>query len=312
MKKILLFVFLCVSLTVSAKIVDRIAAVVNQEVITQSDVDRAMAMMIAAAKKKPSAEESNRLYADVLQNLIDQKILEIEIAKSEIEVTPTELSGSIAGVLQNNQMTLEQLQAELAERGSSFASFKEELKKQIQQSKFIQQQVSPSVQVTEQDVEKYRRTHRLSVDQEQTAEVAVVFLPISTNASSKERKEKVLTARRLAEEIRRTGFLETLTEQVKKEGGSLQEQQKRAIADLPAALIQTVRNMQIGATTDPIADSSGVYIVKLFERSIGATKGEAAWSDDQIYQRLYNERMQEAIQGYLLRLRRKAFVDIRP
>lgn len=147
-----------------AKIVEKAVAVVNSDVITLYDLDRAMAPMLAEGQHRPP-EELAALRKQVLENLVHQKLLEQEIAKSDIEVADADLQRAIAGILQKNAITVELLRQELSTKGISFESYKEQIRTQVRQAKFIQQNLASQVQITSQDVQNYRRQHNISAEQ---------------------------------------------------------------------------------------------------------------------------------------------------
>lgn len=149
-----------------AKVVEKVVAVVNQEVITRYDLDRAMAPMLAEGQQATrSPEDLAALRRQVLENLVHQKLLEQEIIKSDIEVTDSDLQRAIAGILQKNGITVELLREELSAKGISFESYKEQIRTQVRQAKFIQQNLASQVQITSQDVQNYRRQHNLPPEQ---------------------------------------------------------------------------------------------------------------------------------------------------
>lgn len=136
-----------VTAPLQARQVDRVVAVVNSEAVTRYELDRAAAVN----KKLPPPQ--------VLENLIHQKLLEQEIEKSKMEVSDDELARGVANVLAQNGATIEALQMELSAKGISFDSFKDQLRREIRQGKFIQQTVGANVQISDRDVEFYKNDH---------------------------------------------------------------------------------------------------------------------------------------------------------
>lgn len=297
MKKtlILLLVFSC---SVGAKIVDRVVAVVNDDVITDYELQQSVGLFSTGQKETVAPRK-------VLDNLVDQKLLEKEIRQAKVEVTNADLSNAIANVLQKNRMTLEQLQQELMKKGASFADFKKQLSKQVEQGKFIQQTIAPLVQVTSQDIESYRRHHRVALNPENKARLTWILFPLAPNLSEKERQEVVLEARDASDQARKGGELQVLAETVKV---SFQPEEIFSFAALPDVVVQTVQRMDVSAISDPIIAPQAVYVVKLLERF---TPTAAAMDDNAIWQTLYNQRFDQEIAKYMRRLRQKSYVDIR-
>lgn len=284
-----------------AEIVEKAIAVVNDDVITLYDLDRAMAPL--AAQKK----EAEGLRRQVLVNLVHQKLLEQEVVKAEIEVTDQDLQRAIAGILQQNRITIEELQRELAAKGISFEAYKEQITLQIQQAKFIQQNLSPQVQVTQQDIQNYRRQHQWGEAAKQRVKMAWIFLAWEGEASDREKAGQMESARQLAEQWREG---ENLQKIFKKYG---QTERTLWTDELTQELREAVQNMEPGSIGDPVTTPQGVYVMQLNERLEAAAARENLEnrSDEDIYQLLFNERLDQEIHNYILRLRRKAFVEIR-
>lgn len=297
-----------------AKVIDRVVAVVNNDVVTEYDLDQTMASRLAEVRRSPNPDLTvQAVRRQVLDELVSQRLLQQEIEKADIEVTDEDLAGAIANVLQKNQINIEILRAELAAKGISFEAYKEQLKEQIRQAKFIQQNVSSNVQVTDQDVQNYRSGQIGFADLSATAHVAAIYLPLEPDASSKNIRNRVYKGRKLADRARRGEDFAKLANDYSEGaeaslGGDLGT---KSLADLPSPVAMVVRKMEAGAVSDPIVASQGIYIVKLFEKSVQSDKDPKAQDENNIRSTIYNDRVEEEINNYVLRLRKKAYIDIR-
>src|SRR3989338_289931 len=150
-----LFLFMSTSL-MADKTVDKIVAIVNQDVITLYDLDRAMAPMLAEIRKAPNFDAAySEAKQKTLEQLIDDALLKQEIDKAKIEVDENELARAIAGVLAQNRITIDMLRSELASKGISFESYKKQLADQIRRMKFIQQNVSAALHISEEEIDSF-------------------------------------------------------------------------------------------------------------------------------------------------------------
>lgn len=287
---------------VGAEIVEKTVAVVNNDVITLYDLDRAMAPVLAEGKRLGKPEgELKALRQKILEELIHQKLFEQEIKKSEIEVTSADLTRAIGGVLQKNQITIDMLKDELAGKGISFEAYKDQLQSQIRQYKFIQQNLSPKVQVTEQDIQNFRKKSQSGEEGDVSVKLAWVYLPVEPKASAKDRRKLVHKGTEMAE----------LARKGEKPEGLLEEKVLK-LKELPREVALVARKMEAGAISDPIETPTGVYVIQLLEKIPTATSvnGEGI-GDEEIWQRLFNERLEREIQNYVRGLRRKAYVEVK-
>lgn len=311
--KIVLALILFVT-TAYAKVVDRIVVVVNNDVITLYDLDRAMAPRLSQMRHTETPGLAlPALRQQVLEDLINQKLLDQEIAKADIEVTDEDLARAIAGVLQQNKINIEILRAELAAKGIAFEDYKEQLKKQVQQVKFMQQNLGSKVQVSSQDVQKYRQSLISQNDSNATVHLAWVFLPLKANSSNKEVTDVVRKARKITDRARRGGDFAKLAQDYSKDpaakqGGDLGE---KLLSELPPLVAHSVRAMEEGSTSDPVVTPQGVYVVKLIKKSFTSANVEEIQNEDHLRQTIYSDLMEQELKDYVSRLRRKAYIDIR-
>lgn len=280
---------------VSAKVVNKVVAVVNSDVITEYDLDRAMASHVSDKSRRRG----------VLEDLINQKLLKQEIDKAKIEVTDDELAYAVATVLERNRINIEILRAELASKGVPFEAYKEQLKEQVRQNKFIQQNVVSGVSVKEEDVMAYKFERVEPVYPAGTVRLGWVFYPLDEEPSDKEIKKTVLKGRKVADKARRKGA------DFKKIAKEMADLGEKTLAELPPTVASFVRQMQAGEVSGPIVTPQGVYVVKLYERSLESVSDKEKVDDLKIRQTIYNNRVEQAIDDYLMKIRRKAFIDIR-
>lgn len=298
-----------------AKTVDRIVAVVNNDVITELELDRAVSMRRSQMKQSTNVELAlKQLRQQTLNDMINQKVLENELEKSDLQVTDDELARTIANVLQKNGINIEILRAELAAKGISFEEYKEELKGQIKQMKFIQQQVAANIQVTDQDVQKYKANLKKAKpeDQNTVVHLAVIIKKVDEDISPDNIREEVRKWRKITDKARKgEDFAKLAVEYSEgpeaKEGG---DWGSKNLNELPSPMSSLVRKMKVGSVSDPILMPDGIYIVKILEKSV---QDEVAQSqdDEALRQRIHDERMDHEFNSYTQKLRRKAYIDIR-
>lgn len=128
-------------------------AIVNGEVITQSDIDQRLAFLAIANGGTIPPEQIEALRQQVLRNLIDET-LQIQAAKAEdIEVTDSEVDRTIARVASENNQTPEQLAEVLKAHGSSIKSLRRQVRGEIAWSRLQQRRIESTVSVGDDEVQ---------------------------------------------------------------------------------------------------------------------------------------------------------------
>ena len=153
-----LFAFFALGLLVvgrssTAEIVDRVVAVVANEVITLSDVKHYSAQR-SANVRLGGMEASGSAQKDPLEALIREKLLNSEMQRLGIVITEEDINGAVQDVLTRNKVPLDVLKAELSRKGMSFEQYRKNLSDQIRQMKFLSQAIFPRIKLTEEEINR--------------------------------------------------------------------------------------------------------------------------------------------------------------
>ncbi len=203
---------LCISLILigvqvaSAEVVDRIVAVVNNEIITLLQLNKATKpykLNIEASQK--SIEEKKqlvkRLEKEVLQQLIDRSLTTQEAVKFNIDVTEKEVDSAIDNFMKTNKMDLEGLERALAADGLLLKDYRVKMKGEILQSRLISRAVRSKVIITDTDIKTYYDTHLESFIGVKKYYLRNIFMDSETDLAALEKKMgKDLSFAQLAKE----------------------------------------------------------------------------------------------------------------
>ena len=139
-----------------AETVSRVAAVVNKEIITTFQLDKAVAAERKANQMEDLSEESlKRLQSQILERMIDEKLLAQRIIELGLTVDERELESAIVDVQKQNNLTREQLINALNDQGMDFPTYRENLKQEITRYKLIGREVNSQVEVTNKQIRDY-------------------------------------------------------------------------------------------------------------------------------------------------------------
>lgn len=128
-------------------------AIVNGEVITDTDIDHRLNLVVAANGGKVSDEEKPRLRLQVLRNLIDEKLQVQEAASNDIKVSEEEVDRSYSRVAQNFKKSATGFEQFLRDAGSSPASIKAQIKGELAWNRVLRRKVEPLVNVGDDEVQ---------------------------------------------------------------------------------------------------------------------------------------------------------------
>ena len=133
--------------------VRRATAQVNGEIITGTDMDHRLALIVAANENKLPPEELARFRAQILTNLIDETLQIQEAAANKIEVTDAEVDQYFDRVAQQNfKRPANQVEKYLTSIGASVATLKRQIKGELSWSRLLSRNVRPSANVSDDEV----------------------------------------------------------------------------------------------------------------------------------------------------------------
>jgi peptidyl-prolyl cis-trans isomerase SurA len=131
----------------------RATAQVNGEIITGTDIDHRLALIVAANDNKLPPEELARFRAQILTNLIDETLQIQEAAANEIEVTEAEVNQYFDRVAQQNfNRPANEVDKYLTSIGASIATLKRQIKGELSWSRLLSRNVRPSANVSDDEV----------------------------------------------------------------------------------------------------------------------------------------------------------------
>jgi len=295
-----------------AATVDRIAAIVNGEIITASDLQSAAARArIGLLTLAPDGSASRRPISEqeVLGELIDQK-LQLQLARKKgITVEPDELEKAVEDVKQKNGLTTDAaLQKALQEEHSSLDQYKNGLKDQILILKLVNREVRSGVILSDQDIRAYYEEHPERFRTSPQYHLHQIFIPLS--------KSDPLTfdqnVQNATDQLKNGADFQTLVKQYS-EGSNTNSDgdlgNLKADQMLPEVR-QAIEQLKPGEVSAPIKTEVGAHIFRLDEivppkvRPIEEVKPE-------IQELLFQERSAEIYEKWLKDLRAGAQVDIK-
>lgn len=295
-----------------AKQISGIAAIVNDEVITSTDVDREYALMQKEAEKLPASEKMG-LKSAALNRLVDKKLVEQKIRELDIKVSDEDVRLAIEDVKKQNNLTQEALEQALATQGLTFAQYKVQLKEQLERMRLMSQEVRSKIQVGEREMREYYESHRADYGGSETFHARHIFFKVDPKASAEDaaKAEKlageVLAKARAGEDFAELAKKYSQDPSAAKDGGDLGTFKR---SDMLPEIGDTVAAMKPGDVSSIVSSPAGLHIIKLEQKS--QEKGRSFEEvKDSIEEQLYKKKSDERFNQWVKELRNAASIDIK-
>ncbi|MFC3552012.1 peptidylprolyl isomerase [Lysobacter cavernae] len=246
--------------------IDGIAAVVDEGVILKSELDRAVAIILAQyAGRDGQLPPRDVLEKQVLERLVLSKLQVARAQETGVRVTDQEVDQAIGGIAAQNRVSVEQLRQQLAREGTSYNDFRTSIRDELLIQRLRQRFAQSRVTVSEAEVDAALAAQANSGAQFHLAHILVALPEGAT-------PEQIATAQKKAEGVKALidkGEMDFAAAAVRYsdspnalEGGDLGW---RSIDEIPNAFAELMRNMSAGQVTAPIRGPSGFQLLKLVE-----------------------------------------------
>jgi peptidyl-prolyl cis-trans isomerase SurA len=300
----------------SARLVEKIAAVVGDNIILASEVEEKAAPLLAEANRitdpTKRAARATELRREVLDRLIDDELILQQATDLKLSITPEQIDQSIDEIKRQNNITDEQLREALRGQGMTMAAYRADLKKQLLRYRVLNISVGSRVTITDEEVKTYYDRHMKTGGNIQVR-ASHIFVAIPDGADAATVREKQTQAQRLLERAQAGEDFAKLAKQfsddaaTRGEGGDLGTFGKDM---LPKAIEELVFSMKVGDIRGPVRADRGFHVIKLVERKEKGAKPLSEVQDD-IRIQLRQKEMEKQTKTYLAELRKKTLVDIR-
>lgn len=310
----LLTALICSTALAAPRVVDRVAALVNEEMIPLSEIyERAVPHIVQLEQEGTATPERRKaLLKAALEESIAERLLAAEQKTLGIEVTDAEVDSAIEDVRRQNRMDAEAFEKALQSQGMDMATYREKLRQDLAAMRLITFKVRSKIKVSDEDIQaEYARMEReAQTDFEVRARHIVI--QVEKNASEKNEQEALARARELSRRARKGEDFEALarahSESASKETGGDLGFFKRG--DMVAAFERVAFAQQPGEVSEPVRTPFGWHVIQTVERRARALPPLESLRS-KIEDKLARAQMQRQTEQYVAELRAKAEVVIK-
>lgn len=253
-------------LSVSAAVLDRIVAVVNDGVVLQSDLSREIDFAEAQIRSRNiAAPDPSVLRSQVLEKLIITRVQTQRAQQAGIRIDDRELNEVLTGIAQQNKMTLQQFAEALRSDGQDYLAIREQIRDEVIVTRLRQREVDSRVTVTDQDIELFLAGQ--PEDDNTEYRLSHILVAIPDGASPDQREKAQAKASGLLERLRKGDDFAALAVsnsdgQQALQGGDLDWRKADA---LPLIFLQAARKLKAGESSPVMETAGGYHIIKLVE-----------------------------------------------
>ena len=286
---------------VTENLIDKVAAVVNEDVITLSELKE----IASTTNQNP---EDTQVQSQVLELMIEERLLQQEAKKLGIQVTEKEIDAAVEEVKRRYNLTEEQMDEALKKQNLTPESFREQWRKQLLHNKLIGTQVQGQIAITEDEIKEYYEEKGGELESLEEIRIAHILITVESPDEEKQAENQALEIAKLAKSGE--DFSE-LAKQFSKDtssaerGGDLGYFKK---GDMVVELEKAVIGTRIGEIVGPVRSTAGYHVIKVIDKKM-VEANSLDNAKEEIRERIYQEKVEESIKAWLENVKKTAYID---
>ncbi|MBC7484890.1 MAG: peptidylprolyl isomerase [Rhizobacter sp.] len=253
---------------------DYIVAVVNQELVTNAELQgRVVRIREEAERNKTALPPAAELRKQVLDALIDERVQVTNARETGPKIDEAELDRAVMNVAVQNQMTLAQLRARLQQQGLAYSTFRNNVRDQILTERVREREVNLRIRIGGDEVDALIEKRRAAVGTAVQVNIAQILVTVPEGATEDQVAQRRARAEAALARVKSGESFEAVAREVsedanKAQGGVIG---LRPVDRLPDLFVEVVRNMKPGDVAPALLRSgAGFHAIKLVERNNGA------------------------------------------
>ncbi len=251
-----------------AEVLGKIAAVVEEDIILEQELDKEVATISQRIRASNTATPPESvLRKQVLEKMIMDKLQRQLAEKAGINVSEDQIASSAADIAQRNNMSLEQFRTELERQGMPYKAFLDNMRNEIIINQLRSREIGGRIKVTDREVEHYIETQGKSGVENVQYHLGHILIALKESASSSEIQKAEAKANNLVKNLRAGQSFTQIAMSESEDDNALKggDLGWRTINDVPTLFAHKVSQMQADEISDPIRSPSGFHILKMLE-----------------------------------------------
>jgi len=247
-------------------LLDRIVAVVNEDVITRRDLDDRMRVVSVQLREQGTpAPPTDVLEKQVLDRMIYTRV-QLQFAKETgLRVDDGQLDSAIARIAENNKITPAKLRETLEKDGVSFAKFREDIRDEIVMSRLREREVDNKITVAESEIDNLLNALKSQDGKTEEFDLSHILVRVPEQASPEQLRDRRARAEQALAQIKGGTDFRQVAASFSDAPDSVQGGAMgwRELARLPSIFAETVKAMSPGEVSAILRSPNGMHIVRL-------------------------------------------------
>lgn len=292
-----------------------IVAIVNEEVITQLQLEQQVNSAMINIKEQVAAKNMRMPpLADIRRQILQEMILtRLELQRAadmHIDVSTIELNNQIESIAREQNISVAMLYKKAQDNGLNRETYRQEMKDQMIIHKLVERVVVPKISVSDKEVVLYRSSQAAKATENKEYDVKNILIANkNSEPTTKELQQAEKQAKSLLDKINsgkisfEQAAFSNSTGEHSLQGGDLGW---RKAAELPAVFVKEVINMQPGQVAGPIKAGNGFHLIKL----VAVRDTDKVLTDNEIKDLLFRRKLNDALSLWEQSMSSSAYVKV--
>jgi peptidyl-prolyl cis-trans isomerase SurA len=276
--RILLGAAVCGALTVSAVAqdrpgsitgLDRVVAVVNDDVITRVELDRESRMAVEQLRRQGTPLPARDiLEKQLLERMINKRILLQYAQQTGLRVSDPDLERAIERIAQENKLTPTTLRETVEHDGLSFNRFREDVRGEMLMARLRDREIDNKLVVSDDEIQSFLRSQQSQGDKVDEYNLSHILVTVPEQATAEELKARRARADTALAQLRQGADFRQVTASFSDAPDALQggDMGWRPAARLPTIFLEALKTMAVGQTSEVLRSPAGFHIIKLIDK----------------------------------------------
>lgn len=294
---------------------DQIVAIINEDVVTKSELRRAVTMLkMQAAAANVQVPQDEILQKQILEQLINKK-LQIQLAKQAgLTISDKKVEETILNIAKQNNISVNELYNRLNHEGMTTDAYRREIKEQLILQKLQQQEVINHIAISDDEIDFFLKSKVWEKDVEKEYRLKDILIPLTDSPGQNEIVHAKAFAENVIKQLKQGRSFAELAHLFSKSSFKIKQDDLgfKKLTEIPSAFNAYVMRMENKKDlAGPIQTGNGLHIIQLTDiRAVG--KKPSPPSRKQVQQIILQRKFQQALNTWLSKLRSQAFIVTNP